>query len=421
LIFETWEATTENLANKITVLSVSLLMPGSTDSLPVQTAEQANIVTRVAPPRDFYIDRLRSVMTALVLLHHTAITYGAAGGWFYNELYPSEKASSILLTLFCATNQAYFMGFFFLLSGYFTPASLERKGYAKFLGDRFLRLGIPLLAFIFILGPLTAAMVAFHEGKGFWRVFPYLWNHAIIINGPLWFAQALLMFCLGYCAWRAAFGAPLTESTRIPSPVPSYVRWLLSATIVGAFSLAIRQFVPVGKNVIGLQLGYFAPYIFLFAVGIAAWRYDWLRQLTWKNARPWIFTLIAAWPLMPISIIVAMRVFGPGKANFAGGHTWPAIFYSFWDPFVAWGLIAAWLLFARAYMNKPSQFWSWLNRRAYAVYIIHPLVLVGISLLLHPWAAPALLKFAVTGTLTCVATWLVADPLVRIPGVRQIV
>ena len=116
-----------------------------------------------------------------------------------------------------------------------------------------------------------------------------------------------------------------------------------------------------------------------------------------------------------------MRVFGPGKANFAGGLTWPAIFYSFWDPFVAWGLIAAWLLFARSYMNRPSEFWSWLNRRAYAVYIIHPLVLVGISLLLHPWAAPALIKFAVTGTLTCIATWLIADPLVRIPGVRSVV
>jgi len=48
-------------------------------------------------------------------------------------------------------------------------------------------------------------------------------------------------------------------------------------------------------------------------------------------------------------------------------------------------------------------------------------VLVGISLLLHPWVAPALLKFAVTGTLTCVAAWLISDPLVRIPGVRRIV
>jgi peptidoglycan/LPS O-acetylase OafA/YrhL len=385
------------------------------------TSAASGSTVYTAPARELYIDRLRTIMTAFVLLHHTAITYGASGGWFYHELNVSDKPSSIILTLFVATNQAYFMGFFFLLAGYFTPGSLERKGYARFLGDRFTRLGLPLLAFIFILGPLTVATVAAHEGKAFWHVFPYLWNHAVIIPGPLWFAQALLMFCLGYCAWRALFGSALTQAGRTAHPVPSYSRWLLCAILVGAASLAIRQFVPVGENVIGLQLGYFAPYIFLFAIGIAAWRYDWIRQLQWKHSLPWIFTLIAAWPLLPISIVIAMRVFGPGKANFAGGHTWPAIFYAFWDPFVAWGLIAAWLLVARAFMNKPSAFWSWLNRRAYAVYIIHPPILVGISLLLHSWIAPAILKFGVIGTLTCITTWLIADPLVRLPGIRSVV
>jgi len=32
-----------------------------------------------------------------------------------------------------------------------------------------------------------------------------------------------------------------------------------------------------------------------------------------------------------------------------------------------------------------------------------------------------LLKFAVVGTLTCITTWLLADPLVRLPGVRHVV
>ena len=396
-------------------------MPQTAETERTTSAPSDKTVTRTAPPRDLYIDRLRTIMTAFVILHHTAITYGASGSWFYNELHVSGHPSSILLTLFCATNQAYFMGFFFLLAGYFTPASLERKGYGQFIGDRFTRLGLPLLAFIFILGPLTVAMVATHDGKHFWNVFPYLWNHAIIINGPLWFAQALLIFSLAYCTWRGAFGSSLANSTRTPQPIPSYAKWLLSAILVGAASLAIRQFVPAGKNIIGLQLGYFAPYIFLFAIGITAWRYDWLRQLQWKHARPWIITLVAAWPAMPISIAIAMRVFPPGKANFGGGHTWPAIVYAFWDPFVAWGLIAAWLLIARATMNKPSALWSWLNRRAYAVYIIHPPVLVGISLLLQSFAAPAILKFLITGTLSCIATWLIADPLVRIPGIRRIV
>jgi len=30
-------------------------------------------------------------------------------------------------------------------------------------------------------------------------------------------------------------------------------------------------------------------------------------------------------------------MYGPGKANFGGGFTWPAILYALWEPFVAWG------------------------------------------------------------------------------------
>jgi peptidoglycan/LPS O-acetylase OafA/YrhL len=391
----------------------------------------AQTVPRVSPiertehvqphSRELYIDRLRSVMTAFVILHHTAITYGAAGSWFYNELHVSGTTSSLLLTFFVATNQAYFMGFFFLLGGYFTPASLERKGYAKFLADRFLRLGVPLVAFVYVLGPLTAALVTEAEGKGFWSTLGYLWNHVVIITGPLWFAQALLMYSIGYCAWRAIAGAPLDQAERMARPVPGGRWWLVSAVAVGVAALAIRQVVPTGVNIIGLQLGYFAGYTFLFALGIAAWRHDWLRQLEWKQARVWVIGLIFTWPLLPLGIFAARALNGPGKSNFGGGLSWTAILYAMWEPFVAWGLIAAWLLLFRSRMNQESQLWKWLNRRAYAVYIIHPPVLVAISLLLHPWIAPALLKFGVTGALSCIACWLLADPLVRLPGLSRVV
>jgi peptidoglycan/LPS O-acetylase OafA/YrhL len=371
--------------------------------------------------REFYVDRLRSVMVALVILHHTAITYGAIGGWFWREVEPSGSPSGILLMLFCTTNQAYFMGFFFLLAGYFTPASLERKGYARFIGDRFLRLGLPLLAFILILGPLTAGIVNFAVGDGFWTAIRWIWQHKEIINGPLWFAQALLLFSLGYCAWRAAFGTLLSDTGRVPMALPAGRWWLLSAVGVGVAALAIRQFVPVGVNVFGLQLGYFAGYVFLFAVGIAAWRYDWLVQLGWKQARPWIITTLIAWPSLPIGIAVARAMSHGSSSGAPDGFSWAAAFYALWEPFVAWGLIAAWLLVFREHMNRPSEIWSWLNRRAYAVYIIHPPLLVSIALLLHGWAAPALLKFGVVGLAACVAAWLVADPLVRTPGVRRVV
>jgi len=375
------------------------------------------------PQRDYYIDRLRAVMTVFVILHHTAITYGAPGGWFWTELKPSGSTSSLLLTLFVSTNQAYFMGFFFLLAGYFTPAALERKGYARFICDRFMRLGLPLLAFGLILGPLTAGIVTAAQGDGFWSTIASLWQRKHFINGPLWFAQALLIFSIAYCAWRAAVGSPIAGATRIPTPVPSWRWWLRSALATGMAGLAIRQFVPVGQNVFGLQLAYFNGYIALFVIGIAAWRYDWLRQLTWRNARVAVIACCVIWPAMPIAVAIAVAQAraGTGKPNFTGGFSWASALYALWEPFVAWGLIAAWLLLFRARMNGPSAFWEWLSRRAYAVYIIHPPVLVGIALLMHGWAAPALVKFGVVGMLACAATWLIADPLVRLPGVRSVV
>jgi len=371
------------------------------------------------PCRDLYIDRLRGLMTALVILHHTAIAYGAIGGWFWVERKPSAAISSQILILFCTTNQAYFMAFFFFLAAYFTPPSLERKGYRQFIRDRFNRLGLPLLGFILVLGPFTAALAHWGDTGRFWEVFPYLWRHVIIIPGPLWFVEALLLFSLAYCAWRAIAGAPLAASQRTPLPFPSTFGLVGSAFATGAGALLIRQWFPVGVDVVSFQLAYFVPYIVLFAAGIAAWRYNWLRQLDWRNTRAAIWIGVAIWPLMPIAGAVANK-FYHGNANFSTGFSWPTVLYAFWEPPVAWGFIAAWLLLARRWMNQPSPFWSWVTRRAYAVYIIHPPVLVGVCLLLRTWAAPALVKFGVAGTLAIVSTWLLADPLVRLPGLRRV-
>lgn len=370
--------------------------------------------------REFYIDRLRAVMTAFVVLHHTAITYGAIGGWFWYELKPSSALSSQILIQFCTTNQAYFMAFFFFLAAYFTPASLERKGYGQFIRDRFKRLGLPLLGFILILGPFTAALAHWGDTGRFWETFPYLLQHVIFIPGPLWFVEVLLIFSLMYCAVRALAGKPLAGAERTPRPVPSTLTLLLTALATGLTALLIRQASPVGVVYASFQLAYFAPYIVLFAAGVAAWRYDWLRRLEWKNARGIVWIAVLVWPLISIAVIVT-NVFYGGKVNYSTGFSWPAVLYAMWEPLVAWGFIAAWLLLARRWINQPSAFWSWVSRRAYAVYIIHPPVLVGISLLLHGWAAPALVKFGVTGTLACAACWLLADPLVRIPGVRHVV
>jgi len=59
--------------------------------------------------------------------------------------------SATALDVFLALNQAYFMGFFFLIAGYFTPGALDRKGAGRFARDRLVRLGIPLLLFVIVV------------------------------------------------------------------------------------------------------------------------------------------------------------------------------------------------------------------------------------------------------------------------------
>jgi peptidoglycan/LPS O-acetylase OafA/YrhL len=380
----------------------------------------AHVPIRAATQREFYIDHLRTVLTAQVIVFHCAITYGSIGGWFYREIDPSPSLPSALLGLFVLTSQAYFMGFFFLLAGYFTPASLERKGYARFVADRFLRLGIPLFVFGVLLGPATIAMSRTADGRSFWSTLAILARDKDFINGPLWFTQALLMFALAYCVWRAIARTPVQRGPLTATSVPRALWWLVSALAVGAVAVLLRIQYPVGKNAFGLQLGFFSSYIFMFALGIAAYRHDWLRQLTWRHASWWIIALPIFWVLMPIHLTLDRSPDTFAAVSFMHGIPWAAIFWAMWEPFIAWGIIAALLLLFRQYVNAPSRLWAWLDRRAYAAYIIHPPVLVGVALLLRPWTEPALAKWACTGVIAIAATWLIADPLVRAPGLRRI-
>ncbi|MBV9792236.1 MAG: acyltransferase family protein, partial [Chloroflexi bacterium] len=87
-----------------------------------------------------FVDTLRVALTILVVMHHLAVTYGASAPWYYIEAPQDDGLTFIVLLIFILFNQAWFMGCFFLIAGYFTPASYDRKGAGAFLKDRLLRL-----------------------------------------------------------------------------------------------------------------------------------------------------------------------------------------------------------------------------------------------------------------------------------------
>ena len=93
-----------------------------------------------------YLDNIRIFLTALVIVHHSTLAFGGGGSWEVSDPARNEL-TTIILTYFTAVNQTYFMSAFFLLAGYFTPRSYEKKGSGSFLLDRLIRLGIPLLVY----------------------------------------------------------------------------------------------------------------------------------------------------------------------------------------------------------------------------------------------------------------------------------
>lgn len=370
-----------------------------------------------AKGRNGGIDALRAAVTLLLVFHHTAITYGAIGGWYYKEIAPSVSLSGVLLILFCTINQAWFMGLFFLLSGYFTPPAFDRHGAAGFVRERVIRLGIPLLVYFLLLHPLTEALAQTAKGRSFITVFVYQWMHARFEPGPLWFAEALLIFAAVWLVWRLLRKPPPAADQ---TPFPSNAALLAAVLITGLAAFLLRLVWPVGVNVGFLQLGYFASYIALFAAGCAAASGRWLERIPKRSRQLWLKIAWIACPILPLAALLDMKfhVF-PGPSE--GGLNPQALLYAFWEPFVALGFILGLLSFFQRHFAVLNGAWTSLARRAFLIYIIHPPVLVGVAIAWRDVAAPALLKFLLTGSMACALCYLVAGVLLRVPAIARIV
>src|ERR1700761_5861460 len=191
----------------------------------------------------YYLDHVKVLLTVLVILHHTFITYGGPGGWYYRQP-TTNQAALIPMTMFVSTNQSFFMGLFFLLSAYFIEPSLKRKGTRVYLLDRLKRLGIPLVFYSLIFSPILNFMIYKFGDKQPGSFLQYLKGFNDWIDfGVLWFVAALLLFTFVYMLWRS-ITQKATAYTNLP--VPNTSRIILFALTLGFISFLVRIVFPVG-------------------------------------------------------------------------------------------------------------------------------------------------------------------------------
>jgi Acyltransferase family len=104
-------------------------------------------------PRGRWADNLRVLVIALVVVWHTAMAYLGGTGWYYLDRTTSKSWAAAVTPAWVFAGFA--LGPLFLVAGWFSARSLARNGAGAFAGTRLLRLGVPLIVFIFLINPLA--------------------------------------------------------------------------------------------------------------------------------------------------------------------------------------------------------------------------------------------------------------------------
>jgi fucose 4-O-acetylase-like acetyltransferase len=372
--------------------------------------------------RLYFVDNLRTLLIVLVIMQHLSVMYGGVGGGDYIEGEP-DQISGIVLTIHNAINQSFFMGFLFLISGYFTVGSYDRKGPRRFLKDRLLRLGIPLLLYDFVIDPITV-YVREVKGQGYdgsvWRFLTSHFGRFHIGSGPLWFVETLVIFAFFYALWRTLAKTPV-PMVRDNSRMPGNLAISITALVLGLVTFAVRLWRPVGWGFapLNLQLPFFPQYICLFVVGTIAYRYDWFRRISDATGKLWLCIVI----VLIVIVFPAMFILGGATEDvtpYMGGLHWQSFAYAVWEQFLGIAMIIALLVLFRNRLNRQGKVAKATSDSSYATYIIHAPVLLFLALAMRNVQMFHLLKFALAVLIAVPLCFALGNVIRKLPLARRI-
>jgi len=368
-----------------------------------------------------FIDHLRAALAILVVLHHVALVYGASAPFYYSEPPFASPRAFLGFMVFVLANQAWFMGAFFLLAGYFVQSSYDRKGAGAFISDRLVRLGLPVLFFIFILSPLSSVGFYLMPPELTGITTPLSWDaytHLIGL-GPLWFALLLLVFCLGYAAIRWLTRGRSAAAPREGAP-PTYLGVGLFALVLAGASYLMRMVVPIGKEVLDFPtLAYLPQYLSFFVVGIVASRRDWFRTVPASmGVVGLVGAVVASVVLFPLAFTGSFfsLELSPALDNAMGNGHWQSAAYALWDSITVVGLCLALIPFFRRFLGRRSALGAFLSRQSFGVYALHIPVIVFIAYALRGLQLPPLAKFGLVSVIVLPVCFGLSYLTGKVPG-----
>ena len=349
-----------------------------------------------------YIDNLKLLMIIFVIMIHAAVTFSGIGSWYIKDKNSLDVISTVFFGLFQSFTQTYFMGFLFLLSGYFVAKSYDKKGCKRFLADRFIRLGIPTLIYMLIIGPFISLMLnpldVYQIGKMY---LAYVVNFIFIgESGPLWFALALLIFNCIYALIRII---TRNHKVAINKEMPKTIFLFVLIGFIAIVTFLVRLVQPIDTSILNMQLCFFTQYIVLFILGVKAGRYDWFSKINYEMGRRWFLSAVGIGILIWIILMVTGGALDIGFDPYKGGLTWQSGAYALWESFIAVSMSVGLIGIFKEKYNGQSKFISIMSNSAFGVYVFHPPILIAISCIFIKIQCHPILKF--------LGTCIVAIPL----------
>jgi fucose 4-O-acetylase-like acetyltransferase len=362
-------------------------------------------------------DNLKVLLVVGVIVAHATMAWtGQDQAWVLTEPAVREPLLTLLM-LASLVGVMFAMATFFVLAGGFTPQSFARKGLRRYVGDRTLRLGVPLVLYLLLLAPVVEYIDVREEGTwagSFVSFLPYAWTHPA--PGPLWFLEVLWLFSVGYAVLRTC---------RPPRPRRRVLRprlLVVTAVLVGLGCFAVRLVVGFGQEVghTDLYLGQAPVWLAGFTLGVLGAEQGWLEDISPATSR-WLFR--TAWATatgVVLLVAVAVGALGADLDPFFGGPTWQSLVLAGLQ-----GLLVAtmplWLIdvFRRRF-TWQGQLLQQMSRAAFAAYVVHQVVLLAAVLATRATPWPPEIDYLAACTLAVVGSFTLGAALVRIPAAARI-
>lgn len=328
-------------------------------------------ITPSSSPRLYFLDWIRVLAFGLLILFHCTMPF-VTFGWEIKNQDQSLFLSRVIIWL-----HQWRLPLLFFIAGVGTNFSISSRGPWRFLGERFVRLFIPLaFAMMFTIpfqvffewkqtGRISGSYLDFYPGV--WDFIPYpdgslTWSH-------MWFVVYLFVFTIlmwpVFTLMKIKFLQRVIQNMQVVFANPVYIVLLAAIFIFIYLKLYIRW--PEQQNLIADWFNFMFS-ITLFFLGFFLSHYSNFWETCEKYR--WIFLTIS---LIAAGILMA-KFYWPLKLPKEEGGLF--YLYAICNSIQIWLIILSAIGFARRHLNHTNKFLRYTTSAVYPFYILHQTIIV---------------------------------------------